>query len=139
MGTGSVMTIDGNSMPTGTVTFLLTDVEGSMRGWETAPQRMRDAIARQFDILATSIEAHEGYRPAEQGEGDSVVGAFERAPDAVRAAVDAQRALLGALDGVFRVRPCVAPVTTRGPRHPGRSLPLVRTRRPGPGVSHNRQ
>jgi predicted ATPase/class 3 adenylate cyclase/DNA-binding CsgD family transcriptional regulator len=98
------VTIDGKSMPTGTVTFLLTDVEGSTRGWETAPQRMHVAIARQFDILAASIEAHEGYRPVEQGEGDSVVGAFERASDAVGAAVDAQRVLLSELDGVFRVR-----------------------------------
>ncbi len=81
------------ALPTGTVTFLLTDVEGSSRRWDSAAEAMAAAIARHYDLLGEAIAAHGGVRPVEQGEGDSVVGAFPRATDAVRAAIDAQRAL----------------------------------------------
>jgi predicted ATPase/class 3 adenylate cyclase/DNA-binding CsgD family transcriptional regulator len=81
------------ALPTGTVTFLLTDVEGSSRRWETVAEVMPAAIARHYDLLGEAIAAHGGVRPVEQGEGDSVVGAFSRATDAMHAAVDAQRAL----------------------------------------------
>jgi class 3 adenylate cyclase len=83
----------GFSLPTGTVTFLLTDVEGSTRRWEDAPEAMAAAITRHYVLLEEAIERHGGVRPVEQGEGDSVVGAFSRASDALAAAVDAQRAL----------------------------------------------
>ena len=81
------------ALPTGTVTFLLTDVEGSTRGWEASPAAMALAIARQYAILDEAIGAHGGVRPVEPGEGDSVVAAFSRASDAIAAALDAQRAL----------------------------------------------
>jgi predicted ATPase/class 3 adenylate cyclase/DNA-binding CsgD family transcriptional regulator len=84
----------GFALPTGTVTFLLSDVEGSSRRWEDAPLAMPAAIARHYELLDEAIAAHGGVRPVEQGEGDSVVGAFPRASDAVAAAVDAQRALM---------------------------------------------
>ena len=74
-------------LPAGTVTFLLTDVEGSSRLWEERPADMGAAIARHYDLLDDAIAAHGGVRPVEQGEGDSVVAAFARAGDAVRAAV----------------------------------------------------
>ena len=74
-------------LPAGTVTFLLTDVEGSSRLWEERPADMGAAIARHYDMLDEAIAAHGGVRPVEQGEGDSVVAAFARAGDAVRAAV----------------------------------------------------
>ena len=77
---------------TGTVTFLLSDVEGSTRQWEQAPEAMTIAIARHYELLDAAILGHGGVRPLEQGEGDSVVGAFSRATDAVAAAVAAQRA-----------------------------------------------
>jgi predicted ATPase/class 3 adenylate cyclase/DNA-binding CsgD family transcriptional regulator len=83
----------GFSLPVGTVTFLLTDVEGSTRRWETAREPMAAAIARHYELLDGAIAAHNGVRPVEQGEGDSVVGAFSRASDAVAAALDAQRRL----------------------------------------------
>ena len=83
----------GFSLPVGTVTFLLTDVEASTRQWEAEPEAMAVAIARHYAVLDDAITAHNGVRPIEQGEGDSVVGAFARASDAVAAAVDAQRAL----------------------------------------------
>ena len=54
---------------------------------------MADAIARHYDLLDAAITSHDGVRPLEQGEGDSVVAAFSRASDAVLAALDAQRAL----------------------------------------------
>jgi predicted ATPase/class 3 adenylate cyclase/DNA-binding CsgD family transcriptional regulator len=72
------------------VTFLLTDVEDSTRMWEHAPEAMATAIARHYEIVDDAIVAHHGVRPVEQGEGDSVVGAFARASDAVAAALDAQ-------------------------------------------------
>ena len=84
---------DSFVLPTGTVTFLLTDVEGSTTGWEAAPSGMAEAIPRHYALLDEAIAAHGGVRPVEQGEGDSVVGAFSRASDAVAAAVGAQRAL----------------------------------------------
>jgi predicted ATPase/DNA-binding CsgD family transcriptional regulator len=51
---------------------------------------MPGAVARHYAILDQAIVAHRGVRPVEQGEGDSVVAAFARAGDAVRAALDAQ-------------------------------------------------
>ena len=83
----------GLALPIGTVTFLLTDVEGSTHAWEAAPDAMAAAIARHYDLLDAAITAHGGVRPEEQGEGDSVVAAFSRASDAVLAALDAQRFL----------------------------------------------
>jgi predicted ATPase/class 3 adenylate cyclase/DNA-binding CsgD family transcriptional regulator len=80
------------TLPTGTVTFLLSDVESSTRLWEQAPVEMAIAIPRHYALLDEAIVAHGGVRPVEQGEGDSVVGAFSRASDAVAAALDAQRA-----------------------------------------------
>ena len=81
-------------VPAGTVTFLLTDVEGSTRLWEHAPTAMPEVIARHYEILDEAIARHGGVRSVEQGEGDSVVAAFTRARDAVAAALDAQRAVL---------------------------------------------
>lgn len=79
--------------PSGTVTFLLTDVESSTEAWQSDRSEAAAAITRQEDILADAIAAHGGFQPVEQGEGDSVVAAFTRASDAVAAAVEAQLAL----------------------------------------------
>ena len=82
-------------LPTGTVTFLMTDIEGSTRAWLRETDAMPAAVSRHYAILEEAIAAHGGVRPVEQGEGDSVVGAFSRASDAVAATVAAQQ-LLGA-------------------------------------------
>jgi class 3 adenylate cyclase len=82
------------SLPSGTVTFLLTDIEGSTRRWETAAEAMTRAVPRHYELITAAIEGHHGARPAEQGEGDSVVGVFTRASDALHAAVDLQLAFL---------------------------------------------
>jgi predicted ATPase/class 3 adenylate cyclase/DNA-binding CsgD family transcriptional regulator len=81
-------------LPTGTVTLLLADVEGSTRLWETHPDEMTTAITRLNQTVSTLISAHDGARPVEQGEGDSFVAAFSRASDAVACALDLQRAPL---------------------------------------------
>lgn len=81
-------------LPTGTVTLLLADVEGSTRLWEADPDDMADAIARLNLIASDLIADHRGVRPLEQGEGDSFVVAFARASDAVACALALQRAPL---------------------------------------------
>ena len=81
-------------LPTGTVTLLLADVEGSTRLWETQPEVMAAAVARLDRALCEAVTAHDGVRPVEQGEGDSFVIAFGRASDAVACALDLQRAPL---------------------------------------------
>ncbi|OBH02566.1 MULTISPECIES: LuxR C-terminal-related transcriptional regulator [unclassified Mycobacterium] len=81
-------------LPTGTVTLLLADVEGSTRLWETQPEQMTAAFARLDQVLSELVAAHAGVRPVEQGEGDSFVVAFSRASDAVACALELQRAPL---------------------------------------------
>ena len=81
-----------SELPTGTVTLLLADVEGSTRLWQTQPDEMSAAVARLDARSADLIAAHDGVRPVEQGEGDSFVVAFARASDAVACALELQRA-----------------------------------------------
>ncbi|HJT95679.1 MAG TPA: adenylate/guanylate cyclase domain-containing protein, partial [Mycobacterium sp.] len=81
-------------LPSGTVTLLLADVEGSTRLWQTQPEEMTAAIARLDRTVCDIIAAHHGVRPVEQGEGDSFVVAFTRASDAVACALELQRAPL---------------------------------------------
>src|SRR5271156_1830798 len=83
-----------SEVPTGTVTLLLADVEGSTRLWETQPEVMAAAIARLNQVVCDVVAARDGVRPVEQGEGDSFVAAFARASDAVAAALELQLAPL---------------------------------------------
>jgi class 3 adenylate cyclase len=83
-----------SELPTGTVTLLLADVEGSTRLWQTRPEEMTAAVARLDRTVSGVIAAHDGVRPVEQGEGDSFVVAFARASDAVACALALQRAPL---------------------------------------------
>jgi class 3 adenylate cyclase len=84
----------GELLPTGTVTLLLADVEGSTRLWEADSVTMADALARLNRIVSEKITGHRGVRPMEQGEGDSFVAAFARASDAVACALALQHAPL---------------------------------------------
>jgi predicted ATPase/class 3 adenylate cyclase/DNA-binding CsgD family transcriptional regulator len=86
--------LDMSELPTGTVTLLLADVEGSTRLWETQPEAMKSAVERLDLTLTEAVAAHGGVRPVEQGEGDSFVIAFARAADAVACALALQRAPL---------------------------------------------
>src|SRR6202012_4465331 len=78
-------------LPTGTVTLLLADVEGSTRLWEIQPEQMSAAMARMNRTVSETIATHRGVRPVEQGEGDSFVAAFARAPDAAAWGLVVQR------------------------------------------------
>jgi len=93
------------SLPTGTVTFLFSDIEGSTQRWETHPDAMKVAVARHEQLMSSAIKQHGGY--VFKTIGDAFCSAFSTAPDAVRAARDAQLALaqedFSAVDGL-RVR-----------------------------------
>jgi len=79
-------------LPTGVVTFLLTDVEASTRLWRESAEAAT-AMRRMAEIIAAAVARHGGVQPLEQGEGDSTVSSFSRASDALTAALEAQRAL----------------------------------------------
>ena len=79
------------SLPSGTVTFLFTDVEGSTARWEQHPEAMRVALARHDALVRAAIEEHGGH--VVKTMGDAFHAAFARAPDALAAAVEAQRSL----------------------------------------------
>src|SRR6478609_2592887 len=80
-------------LPSGTVTFLFTDVEGSSRLWEDHPEVMDDVLARHDEIVRGAIESHAGY--VVKTTGDGFHAAFGAARDALAAALAAQQALLG--------------------------------------------
>jgi class 3 adenylate cyclase len=82
------------SLPTGTVTLLLADVEGSTRLWESQPDVMAAALAAMDRALAGFVDEYNGVCPIEQGEGDSFVVAFTRASDAVSCALALQQVAL---------------------------------------------
>ncbi|MGH7428600.1 MAG: ATP-binding protein, partial [Candidatus Methylomirabilaceae bacterium] len=78
-------------VPSGTVTFLFTDIAGSTRLWEEHTEVMRAALARHDDLLRAIIAEHRGH--VFKTVGDAFHAAFPAASDAVTAAVEAQRAL----------------------------------------------
>jgi predicted ATPase/class 3 adenylate cyclase len=77
--------------PTGTVTLLFSDIEGSTARWDGAPAAMELALDRHDTLLRGAIEAHDGY--VFKTIGDAFCAAFARAADALAAALDAQQAL----------------------------------------------
>ena len=76
-------------LPSGTVTFLFTDLEGSTRLWEEYPDAMPAALARHDELLRDAIESHRGY--VVKMRGDGVHAVFASVRDALSAAVGAQR------------------------------------------------
>ena len=92
-------------LPSGTVTFLFTDLVGSTRLWEEHPDAMQEALARHDELLRAAIEAHDGYVVKTTGDGFHAV--FASARDALGTAIAAQCSL-GAepweLTGPLRVR-----------------------------------
>jgi len=92
------------SLPTGTVTFLFTDIEGSTKLWEQHPEAMKAALAKHDSILKEIIESNKGYIIKSTGDGVHTV--FTTAIDAINAAISAQRILqfLILLDDVVSVR-----------------------------------
>src|SRR5438552_12909201 len=79
------------SLPTGIVTFLFTDIEGSTRLWEEYAEAMRMALARHDALLRQAIGQHRGY--IFKTGGDAFYAAFGTAPEGVAAALTAQQAL----------------------------------------------
>ena len=77
-------------LPSGTVTFLFTDIEDSTRHWEQEPEAMSTALARHDDLLYQAVAASRGVVFSKGGDGMAVV--FGRAGDAVDAAAAARRA-----------------------------------------------
>jgi class 3 adenylate cyclase/predicted ATPase/Tfp pilus assembly protein PilF len=80
-----------SSLPTGTVTFLFTDIEGSTTLWEQFPDAMHDALARHDRLLRHAIESSGGC--IVKGTGDGVYAVFAAAADAFAACLAAQRSL----------------------------------------------
>jgi len=92
---------------TGTVTFLLTDIEGSTRLWEAVPDAMEVALERHNRLLTGVIEDHGGVVVTSRGEGDSFFAVFPGAVSAVEAAGACQLRLAGEVwpaGAVLRVR-----------------------------------
>src|SRR5262249_52211087 len=69
------------ALPSGTVTFLFTDIEGSTTLWEQYPEGMRVALARQDALLRQAIESSDGR--IVKTTGDGVFAVFAAAPDAL--------------------------------------------------------
>jgi class 3 adenylate cyclase len=82
---------DQNQFPSGTVTFLFTDIEGSTKLAQEHPKEMPELLSRHNAILNQSIEAHHGF--VFRIVGDSFSAAFDTASDALSAALEAQRTL----------------------------------------------
>jgi class 3 adenylate cyclase len=75
--------------PSGVVTFLFTDIEGSTRRWETDADTMRTALAAHDEVLRETVAAQDGW--LFKHTGDVICAAFESPRSAVDAAIAAQR------------------------------------------------
>ena len=87
----AIIRVPAGALPTGTVTLLFSDIEGSTQHWQRQREAMAVALCRHDQLVRTAIEAHNGH--VFKTVGDAFCAAFWRAPDAVAAALDAQRAL----------------------------------------------
>lgn len=103
--------MSGIHPPTGTVTLLFTDIEGSTKRWEHVPQAMSGALMTHDLILRAAIEEHGGF--VFKTIGDAFCAAFADPADALSAAVDAQRSLTAEAWGD------VGPVRVRMALHTG--------------------
>src|SRR5574341_1092978 len=94
------------TIPTGAITFLFTDIEGSTKLWEQQPDAMKPALARHDALLREAIEQQAGY--VFKTVGDAFCAAFQNPHHALAAALSAQRALAtetwSADIGTLRVR-----------------------------------
>src|SRR5438552_3762673 len=89
----------------GPVTFLFTDIEGSTRLWDAAPERMRPALARHDAIAQDTVLRHRGR--VVKTTGDGIHAVFDDPLDAIAATLDLQQSLVDpeAMAGVdLRVR-----------------------------------
>jgi predicted ATPase/class 3 adenylate cyclase len=101
------------ALPTGAITLLFSDIEGSTQHWEERPEAMASALHRHDQLLRGAIEANRGH--IFKTVGDAFCAAFSRATDGVGAALDVQRALAAedfSAVGGLRVRIAVHSGTT---------------------------
>ncbi len=89
-------------LPTGTVTFLFTDIEGSTRLWETQHATMVQALAHHDAIMREAIESNDGHLVKTTGDGALAV--FAIATNAIAASITAQRALKATDRGELRIK-----------------------------------
>src|SRR5215467_6416709 len=80
----------GSALPDGMVTFLLTDIEGSVALWERDSAAARETLVRHDEIVQTVVQRCRGTLVRPRGEGDSFFIVFARPSDALTAAVDLQ-------------------------------------------------
>src|ERR1043165_1790859 len=100
-------------LPTGTVTFLFSDVEGSTTLWEQAPDAMRSLLAWHDGVLRSAIESSGGHVVKTTGDGAYAV--FGTAKDAIAACLQAQRNLQGAAINGASAKPqaCEPPISLK--------------------------
>jgi class 3 adenylate cyclase/tetratricopeptide (TPR) repeat protein len=103
----------GPALPSGVVTFLLTDIEGSTALWDHQPAAMAAALERHDALVGEVVAAHDGTVLKAKGEGDATLSVFRRASDAVAAAVELQRAI------AQEAWPSDAPINVRMGVHTG--------------------
>ena len=104
-------------LPSGIVTFLFTDVEGSTKLWEDHTRLMEQSQARHVQIIEGCVERHSGVLIQSRGEGDSTFSVFTAATDAVAAACALQRALHA------EPWPPEVPIRVRAALHAGAATP----------------
>lgn len=90
-------------LPSGTLSFLFTDIEGSTRSWEQHPDAMREALAQHDALVEAIVSRTQGALVRPRGEGDSRFAVFTRASDAVVAACDILRSLKGQAGSLGRL------------------------------------
>ena len=103
-------------LPSGVVTFLLTDIVGSTPMWERHPKTMADTVARHDELMTAAVTAHGGTVLKARGEGDSIFSVFARATDALDAALSAQQAM------VNEPWPELTPLSVRMALHTGEAF-----------------
>jgi class 3 adenylate cyclase/WD40 repeat protein len=100
------------ALPSGVTTFLMTDIEGSTRLWESRPGAMAEALMRHDEVIADVVAAHGGHLVA-AGDGDATTSVFGSATEAVSAAIDVVHALANV------AWPEGAPIRVRAGLHTG--------------------
>jgi len=86
-----------SELPTGAVTFLLTDVEGSTKRWQADSAAMEAAIEEHDALVSRVVQEHCGVNVKSRGEGDSTFSVFQLPTAALEAAADLQRSLVRGL------------------------------------------
>ena len=83
----------GQTLPTGVLTFCMTDIEGSTAMWDAQPAAMAQALVRHDELIAATVEAGGGRFIKSMGEGDATVSVFIDPARALAAALEMNRRL----------------------------------------------